>query len=399
MRLFMIIVLVPMCIWTIASICLLLPYPGAKDWEELLEKKRKETYVIECESAQRIYDIIRLLSLLVMAACCFLLVEYLLLKEESTIAELPITWWMLVGIYIPAVVVNYLAFLQVAREFYFTADGFWIDRIEGEPIKYEDITVLRTRITSGINIGDGRDLKIKFRIGSRTYVVKTECDDTEPGLTNETKEQFNALLEWLPEPRKGDDPEWFENLKLRVGVLMLACGIMLTAVGGGSFLMCSGTGVGTHLDEGQISDKEQGWHADIMDIRTDSDGNRYELLEDFAAVNVYGDNDEFLYAYLFPKGEHGVISFTVDHDIVYVKNMEDVIYSYKGDKYLGEVEWGDLNKRIRGTMGSFSEPKYPYPGPINTDTTSAAMLIGALMITLGVFVYKKSRTGIREIMN
>ena len=52
MRLFMIIVLIPMCIWTIASICLLLPYPGAKDWEELLEKKTGKKYVFDVCSAE-----------------------------------------------------------------------------------------------------------------------------------------------------------------------------------------------------------------------------------------------------------------------------------------------------------------------------------------------------------
>ena len=236
-----------------------------------------------------------------------------------------------------------------------------------------------------------------MRIRGKRYRVKIVTIQAEDDIELKKMDDSERLFLWLPESKQ---KEWSEEKKrvLRIfGKLILAVSVSMVCVFG--VLTCLGTGIGQKLSEpqAQVLTDEQAVYGEITTIYEGNDERLYALFDEFASVNVYTQNGEFLYAYRIPLREKGAVQLAVKEPYVFMKNRNDIVYTFKEKQYLGKeslqnfleknkIEFLDDGENMEDSKIIRKDRKL-----LTGDAAVPYLFLGIVFLIVGATLYNKGR--------
>lgn len=377
-----------MVIGIIPSILMILPYPEKYRREKQYRENREKTEIIECESSDWKLWILRGVALIVMCMTAFAVYDFCDSIKDFFMAGI---------LYLIGFIVHFFTYLQLDRKYYFSPHGVWVGEIAGKPVNYDELEVIKKWRTSMPFSGVYGNWMFTMRIRGKRYRVKIVTIQAEDDIELKKMDDSERLFLWLPESKQ---KEWSEEKKrvLRIlGKLILAVSVSMVCVFG--VLTCLGTGLGQKLSEpqAQVLTDEQAVYGEITTIYEGNDERLYALFDEFASVNVYTQNGEFLYAYRIPLGKKGAVQLAVKEPYVFIKNRNDIIYTFKEKQYLGKeslqnfleknkIEFLDDGESMEDSKIIRKDRKL-----LTGDAAVPYLFLGIVFLIVGATLYNKGR--------
>lgn len=380
----MYIILAIILILILLSITMQLPYKGRRKRDKLyLEKSEKENIIIGDNKHWMLW-IIRGILLILMCV----------IAEQVYIAcENPKEYLIAVILFCFVFILNYVVFLPLDREYYFSEHGLWIKMLKDEPIPYNEIVFKKIWMTSAPFSGCNGDLKIRFAYNGKKYTAKIIGLTDDDGETDSSR--HDTVLAWIDGKTGTQTEKTPGNFVKKTGEIFIAVGIVMVLLFG--FQTIQGIGITDDVNKATVAEHEQAIDGAITSIYKGKDENLYAFFNDFACINVYNKQGEFLYAYRVPKGKTGGVEYAVEEPNVYIKNRDAIVYIFSEKTFVKELPANNLEQshKIRYIkeetgLNYISEIKTPR-GSFAGDSAIIWVFIGIVLIVMGSFIYNKGK--------
>lgn len=384
-----------MAVGIFLSIIMKLPAPDRYKRDHLYNWKKQSMEIIECESSSWWIWILRGIFLVIMILAtvdCY--------ECENFSARVP-----MYAVYAVAFFLHYIAWIELDRKYYITESGLWVGKADSELIRFQDVRVLRIWKTAVPLTGCHGSVKVRIKTKRRQYVMLLpEPDDEESGNgCDEVISEQEKVLQWLPNPEKKEAGIKWKKTQKHAGVVIIIAGISMFLIFGGLTIRGTGAGMQSSNKSGEpsILQKEQALHGMADAALENADGTLYVLFEDFACINVYGEDHAFRYAYKVPEGERGSIRFAVRGSHVYIKNRDDTVYVYHGRQFEEELPLNEaMEKReinfVEDGQGLEKVSAVRSSGMFDGDEALPYMLLGIPVCLFGGFLYNRGRYSVSQ---
>lgn len=372
----------------VLSIIMCVPYPGKfKRWKLYRQMCERET-VIECGCSDWRLWIVRGVALACMCWAALMVYEF---------CRQPMDFLKMGGSYLTAFALHFSAYLRLDRKYYFCPRGLWIGQIKGEPIPYEMVVVVRKWQAAAPFSGVRGNCLFVMRVKEKKFRVMLPKEDEEELEAGESEQSL--IFGWLPQPGKRRWEKGKPWMRLG-GAGLLAAGIAMTCIFG--LLSCVGLGAGQQMSETsseykQVFTEEQVPYGDITTIYEGKSGRLYALVDDCCSVNVYTKDGRFLLAYKAPLGKNGTVRLAVLEPYVYLKNRDDIVYTYKGTQFVERESLADFRgKNDVPFVEEYEnlEKAKILQSPFERfcgDNAVPWMLLGILLLLCGLTLYNKGK--------
>lgn len=323
-----------------------------------------------------------------------------LYESSGTVKEV-LAWCFM---YAGAFLAHYGVLLVLKRRYYFSPKGIWINQLEGEPIPYEKVEVLKCWRTCAPFSGCAGNLIILIRADGRKHRVLFPKEDEEENRMNGIEHSAQTqVLKWLPKVRQKEIGTIAPGIWKKAGIFCIVTGISATLLFG--FFMARGIGAFEPMsgseDYGQARMRELAVHG-VPDAAYEAeDGDFYIMFRDFSCVNRYDPNGNFLYAYQIPKGRKGAMEFSVKGDELAIKNRDDRVFVYKDAKLIKEeslkafMRQGRVSFVPEGNALDKAALIRKQPGLLPGDEALPYAILGFVLTLCGATLYNKGRFAIR----
>lgn len=382
------IIFIIMVVGIVLSIIMCVPYPGKfKRWKLYSQMCERET-IIECGCSDWRLWIVRGVALVGMCWAALMVYDF---------CRQPMDFLKMEGIYLAAFALHFLAYLRLDRKYYFCPRGLWIGQIKEEPIPYEEVEIVRKWLAAAPFSGVRGNCLFVMRVKGKKFRVMLPKEDEEEMEAG--KSEQSLIFGWLPQPEKRRWEKGEPWMRLG-GAVLLAAGIVMACIFG--ILACVGLGAGQQMPEvssqyKQVFMEEQAPYGEITTIYEGKGGRLYALVDDCCSVNVYTKNGRFLFAYKAPLGKKGMVRLAVREPYVYLKNRDDMVYTYKDTEFIERESLADFRKKnnvpfveeyenlekAKLLQGSFQR--------IFGDNAVPWMFLGILLLLCGLTIYNKGR--------
>lgn len=219
------------------------------------------------------------------------------------------------------------------------------------------------------------------------------------GLTDDDGEtdssRHDTVLAWIDGKTGTQTEKTPGNFVKKTGEIFIAVGIVMVLLFG--FQTIQGIGITDDVNKATVAEHEQAIDGAITSIYKGKDENLYAFFNDFACINVYNKQGEFLYAYRVPKGKTGGVEYAVEEPNVYIKNRDAIVYIFSEKTFVKELPANNLEQshKIRYIkeetgLNYISEIKTPR-GSFAGDSAIIWVFIGIVLIVMGSFIYNKGK--------
>lgn len=369
------------------ALIMLLPSQYRKSREVAFAERKKVENVVECESTSLLLCIVRYLTVWCMGFDLFLYFGSIWAFEEPDIR--------FVLVFIALFLLHYPLFVQLDRKFYISRSGLWINEIAGEPIMFDEIEINKAWFSTAPFSGLAGNLLINFSYNQKKYTALLLRFDEGDELYERYKEELSLLTECLNLEIGANKRQQGRYRKIGLGMIIAGAIMALAII---PAVGIAGDSEFDDVQEGQVIKQEMYSNTETVEVY-DSGQYLYKMSYRKPVINVYDTDDEqYQYSYIYPPGEHGEILYAVIEDTVYIKNKEDVVYVFKGEKYLDAVKMPSLNKNIQNHLIN-SEAEHQV---IEQDTIFVADyffiigVIGIIICIIGGFIFNKGRFSLKK---
>ena len=380
-----------MVIGMIPSTLMILPYPAKLERKGQYEKACQEQELIRCECSDWRLWVVRGLLLVAM----FIATGRIFYECETWVEILAMC-----ALYLAAFTLHYAVYLRLDRKYYVSPQGLWINKVQGMPVPYEQVEILRIWRTTAPFTGCSGNLKVRIKLETRNYTMTVPYagDDEDDPDTSKPDSVQQKVLEWLPKQEQAKRPKRQGDLLRRIGIATILAGIAVMVVSG--ILVARGLGVGQGVYDASYKSvflEEQARYGEISTIYEDNDGLLYALFEAFACVNVYDADGTFQYAYKVPVGINGDVEFAVQGPYMYIKNRDDNVYIYRGKTFEKETSLEKLQETVKLTFVEEesnmekADILRKHSGLLPGDEALPFLFLGIAFVICGGVMYNKGR--------